>query len=71
MSIIQFLWKSKIKSRAAFTTMLEFLDEKRTTLKPILILMKKNGGQFYDKYVENSWQYFMSDHRRSGELVIG
>ena len=39
----EYLWKTKLKSRGSFCTVLEFLEVKRPEFKKLLELLNKGG----------------------------
>ena len=53
---IEFLKKLKLKSRACFMNILEFIpttfdDYSMPVLKDLLVCLSPNGGQFYDRFI--------------------
>jgi hypothetical protein len=66
-----FLWDGKLKSRASFLLIIEFLDVKRKQLQGVLPLMKKVGDKFFSKYIENNVQFWFHGIRTRNVITSG
>ena len=65
---IAFLWETKLKSRASFLAILEFMEVNLKTLRTILMqLNPTDGNEFYEHYVKGSYQFFK--HAQSTKLI--
>jgi hypothetical protein len=56
---IAFLWETKLKSRASFLSILEFMEVSLKTQRTILMhLNPTDGNAVYERYVRGSFQFF-------------
>jgi len=69
-----YLWDIKLKSRACFLLIIQFMNVKRRQLKSIMPMMEKLGESFFSKYIETSINFFFQGVRttltRLGGAVV-
>jgi hypothetical protein len=59
-TIVQFLWKTKIKSRDGFKMILEFMELRFKNYRIFLKLLHRAGGSWADFHVQTK-QFFKQD----------
>jgi hypothetical protein len=64
-----YLWDIKLKSRACFLLIIQYMNVKRKQLKSIMPMMEKFGESFFSKYIETSIHFFFQGVRTTSSIL--